>query len=351
MNLNLIWKMVRREFKVGPRNSFFLWAIIMPFALTLVLQVAFGTLFEPKPRLGIVDEGDSSVTAAALDIEGIDVTLLDDVDELKRLVENNDLDAGIVLASGFDEAVRAGERPKLEFYMGGESLASNRIIISVTTIDLIRSVEGGTPPVTVETVLFGDKGLPIAIRLIPLLVFYALVIAGIFVPASSLVGDKEKGTLTALLVTPVRIGEVLTAKWALGFIFASFMAALTLFLNRALGAHPLDVIVVVLIAAALNAMLGLLVGVVSRSSTTMFALIKGAGIFLFAPVIFYIFPEWPQWIARIFPLYWIIEPIWQVSIMGEQLEAVWFELSIAVAITAALVPAIVLASRRMDTQS
>jgi len=347
MSLKRVWRLLCKEFLLGPRKPFFLWAVIMPVALTLIFQVAFGSLFEPKPRLGIVDAGESEITAAARQMEGIELTLLDDVEELKTRVENNDLDAGLVLPSGFDEAVRAGERPKLEFYIGGESLASNRIIISVTAIDLIRSVEGGDAPVEVETVQFGEAGLPISVRLVPLIVFYALVMAGVFVPGSSLVEEKERGTLMAVLVTPVRVGEVLTAKWTLGFIFASFMASATLLLNRAFGPRPLDVLAVIAVAAALNAMIGLLVGVFSKSSTMLFTLIKGAGIFLFAPVIFYIFPDWPQWIAKVFPLYWIIEPIWQVSVMGEPLIEVWFELAVAVAITVLLVPAVVVLSRRM----
>ena len=62
----------------------------------------------------------------------------------------NDLDAGLVLPLGFDEAVQAGEQPELQFFVGGESLASNRLILAVTTLDAVRAVEGTTPPVDVE---------------------------------------------------------------------------------------------------------------------------------------------------------------------------------------------------------
>ncbi len=348
MSLERIAKILRKDFILGPRKPFFLFAVIVPVALTLIFQISFGSLFEPRPRLGIVDAGQSEITADVKRMQGIELTLLGDVEELKTRVEKNDFDAGLVLPSGFDEAVRRGQQPKLEFYIGGESLAANRIILSVTALDLIRGIEGAAAPVEVETVTFGEAGLPIAIRLVPLLVFYALVMAGVFVPGSSLVEEKEKGTLTALLVTPVQVNDVITAKWVLGFIFSAFMAAATLFLNRAFGPRPLDVIAVIAVAAALNAMIGLLVGIYSKTSTSLFALVKGMGIFLFAPVIFYLFPDWPQWIAKIFPLYWIIEPIWQVSVMSEPVSAVWFELTIALAITAALVPAAIALSRRME---
>ncbi len=348
MSMSRVWSLLRKDSLLGPRKPLFLWALAMPLGLTLIFQVAFGSLFEPKPRLGIVDGGHSEITAAVRQREGIQLTLLDGVEELKTRVERNDLDAGLVLPAGFDAAVRAGEQPRLEFYIGGESLASNRLILTVTIIDLIRELAGGAPPVEVATVEFGESGLPISIRLVPLIVFYALAMAGVWVPGSSLVEEKERGTITAVLVTPARVVEVLTAKWILGFSFTSFVAAATLLLNQAFGPRPLHVIVVIAVAAALNATIGLLVGVFAKTSTALFALVKGTGVFLFAPVVFYVFPEWPQWIARVFPLYWIIEPIWQVSVMGEPLSTVAFELAVAVAITVALVPGVAVLSRRLE---
>jgi ABC-2 type transport system permease protein len=350
MNLTLVWRMLRKDLALGPRSPFFLWAIIMPFALTLILQVAFGSLFDPEPRLGIVDRGDSQITAELTAMDGLSVTVLDDPGALREQVEANDLDAGIVLAAGFDDAVRAGEKPDLEFWVGGESLAANRIILSVTTIDLVRELEGDDAAVAVEVVSFGDEGLPIATRLIPVIVFFVLVMAGIFLPGSSLVEEKEQGTLSALLVSPVRTNEVLLAKWLMGVMLASVMAVVTLALNRAVAGNWFAVVLVVLVAAALATVIGLLVGVGAKDSAVMFGIVKGMGLFLFAPALFYIFPDWPQWIAVLFPLYWIIEPIWQVSVMGEALSSVALELSVALAITAGLAVLAAWLARRMQAQ-
>jgi len=265
-------------------------------------------------------------------------------------VEANDLDAGLVLPAGFDEAVRGGERPVLEFYIGGESYASNRAILTVTALDAIRALEGDAAPVTVELVSLGEEGLPITLRLVPIIIFYALVLSGVFVPGSSLVEEKERGTLSALLVSPVKVSEILVAKWSLGVLLTFTMAMLTLVLNSAIGGNPFDVVIVILVAAILTSMLGLLVGVVSKDSTMMFGLIKGVGVFLFAPVLWYLFPDWPQWIAKLFPLYWIIEPIWQVSILGGSIVDVAAELAIALGMAMALLPLIIMLARRMQAQ-
>jgi len=347
VSIRRVFMILLKDFSVGPRKPFFLWALILPFALTLLFQFAFGSLFEPKPRLGIVDQGDSVITTAVQNLEGFEVSILTEVEDLIGQVEEHDLDAGLVLSPGFDEAVQEGEKPALEFYISGESLASNRIIIAVTAIEMLRDLEGGEAPVEVETVHLGEPGLPISIRLVPVIVFYALAVAGMWVPSSSLVEEKERGTMTALLVTSVRVNEVLAAKWLLGFLFATFLAAVTLLLNQAFGPRPLEVMVVVIIAAALTSMIGLLIGIYSKTATMLFTLIKSLGIFLFVPVIFYLFPDWPQWIAKLFPLYWVIEPIWAVSIMGESLNQVWFEMLVAAAITLALVPLALLMKKRM----
>jgi ABC-2 type transport system permease protein len=347
VSIKRILRIVLKDFFVGPRKPFFIWALVMPFALTLLFQFAFGSLFEPKPRLAVVDLGNSTITTAVQKLEGFEVAVLSDPGNLIEKVEKHDFDAGLVLSAGFDDAVKAGEKPVLEFYISGESLASNRIIIAVTAIEMIRGLEGTEAPVEIETVYFGEPGLPISIRLVPIIVFYALVMAGIWVPSASLVEEKENGTLTAMLVTSARVNEVLAAKWFLGFIFAIFLASLTLLLNQAFGPRPFEVIVVVVLAAALTSMIGLLIGIYAKTATMLFTLIKSLGIFLFVPVIFYLFPDWPQWIAKLFPLYWIISPIWEVSVMGESLSLVWFEMLIALAITLALIPLLLLLKKQM----
>lgn len=127
-------------------------------------------------------------------------------------------------------------------------------------------------------------------------------------------------------MTPVRTSEVLLAKWLMGVLLGSAMAVVTLTLNRAVAGNWYAVVLVVIVAAALATVIGLLVGVAARDSAMMLGIVKGMGLFLFAPALFYIFPDWPQWIAMLFPLYWIIEPIWEVAVMGEALSSVALEL-------------------------
>lgn len=336
MSPGRILVLLGKDLRLGPRSPIFLWVLVLPLLITLVLQVAFGDLLDPSPRLGIVDRGDSAVTAAARQAEGIEVVLLEDAADLKARVEANDLDAGLVLEEGFDEALQTGGRPALELYVGGESLASTRLILAVTTLDLVRRVEGQAPPVEVEVIALGEETLPITVRLVPFIAMYALLVAGVFLPSFSLADEREKRTLSALAVTPVRLGEVVVAKGILGFLLAVAMAVVTLWINRALNARPLALTVVLVVAGLLLVELGLVYGTISKNVTGVFTLIKGTGFLLLAPTVFYIFPDWPQWIARLFPTYWVIDPVYQVTINRAGLGSVWVDLVIALGVAATL---------------
>lgn len=351
MNPKRAWQILRKDLELGPRSPIFLWTIAIPVVATILLQLVFGGLFESQPRLAIVDFGSSEITTGYQRMEGIDVTLLDSEEQLKAQVEENRYDAGLILPTGFDDDVREGQKPPLQFFISGESLASDRIILAVTTIDLVRAVEGTAPPVSVDLVELGKGGdLPISARLVPLVVIFALLIAGVFLPGTSLVEEKERKTLSAILVSPVRLSEVLVAKAVLGVILAVLMSVVTLALNGALGSSPFALLLSLLVAGVMCAEIGLLYGAGARDMKSLYALFKGLNIFLFAPVIFYLFPDWPRWLAMIFPTYWVIDPIFEVAVNGAGLADVWFELLIAVAICGVAGAAVLAVVRKMERQ-
>lgn len=343
------WTVMTKDLRMGPRSPLFLFAIILPVALTFLIGGVFGSLFAPSPRLGVVDMGTSSIAAEASALDGIDVTTVASVATLRTMVEENDLDAGLVLGEGFDAALASGQRPVLHFYVGGESLASNRIILEVTALDLVRGATGAEAPVDVEVLTLGDEeAISIAARMVPLLMIYAVSIAGAFVPAASMVEEKENGAIHSILVTPTTMREYLAGKGGLGVVLAMATGVVTLVLNQAFGTNPLLLLAILLTAAVMMAQLGLMAGMYSEDSNMLFALMKGGGILLFYPVVFYIWPNLPQWIAKIAPTYWFLEPVFEVGVRNGGLADVWVSMLIAVAWIAVFAFAVRAVSRRFE---
>jgi ABC-2 type transport system permease protein len=351
VNFNRSWYVFSREIKLSPRSPLVFFAIAMPLLITFLVSSVFGSLFDVSPKLAIVDLGDSEITAAAVQLDGVETTIVTDAATLRQRVEAHDFDAGIVLPAGFDAATGAGEQPNLEFYVSGESLASTRIILAVTTLDLVRDVEGSEPPVTVVVTPVGDQDfVPISDRLLPTMVIYAVMIAAIFLPAASLVDEREKRTLDAVLVTPTRMSDVLIGKGTFAVVLAVILGFVTLALNGALAGQPATMALILLVGSVMLMLMGLALGLWAKDITTMYTAIKGGGIIIFLPVIFTLFPGLPQWIPKLVPTYYFLQPIYDIAIHGHTLGDVVPELLIALAFSAALVPLVAWVARRSERQ-
>jgi ABC-2 type transport system permease protein len=336
---------LRKDLALGPRSPLFLFAVAMPLLITLLLQVVFGSLFERAPRLGIVDPSGSALTVAALELDGVRVSLVPDEATLRARVTAHDLDGGLVLAPDFDARLRTGARPPLGFVVAGESLASDRILLALATVDLVRGVEGRPLAVDVELVS-GGPAVPLQQRLVPFVVLFALFAAGVFVTSFGYAEERERRTLDAVLATPAATGDVLWAKGLLGGGLAAVMAAVTLALNGgSLAASP-ALIAALAVGSAMAALIGLIYGLVAPDTKALFALFKTLNLIVFAPAAFYVFPDWPRWIAMLLPTYWLIDPIVRVAQEGATWVEVGGSLAVGVALCVALAGVVAMLARR-----
>jgi len=85
---------------------------------------------------------------------------------------------------------------------------------------------------------------------------------------TSLVEEKERGTLEALLVTPARPLEIIGAKAAVGVLLAALMSALIVLLFRQPPQSPVVLLAGVGLAIGFATASGALVGIVARDMKT-----------------------------------------------------------------------------------
>lgn len=347
MNITRTLAILARDIRLSLRSPVFLGVSAIPFVITAVTW-----LNEPKlwgARVGIVDHGDSQITAALEKRDDILLSSADSADELRTLVENHDVDAGLVLPDGFDEKVRAGERPDLVFHLSAESFMTRRVVLAVTAVDLIRQVENRKAPVNVVVDTVGGRTpLPITRWQVLFATTFVLMTTGMFVPALMLVEERERGTLSATLVTPARVAEVLVSRALLGLVMTMAMSYLTLVLNLALPPKPSALLITIALAAVMSVEMGLIVGTLAKDAQSVCALASTLQIFIVTTMMFCVGPRWAQLSAKFIPTYWFIGPLYRIAVDGAELADVQKDLVVGFAIAVVMLVPLVLLGRRMQ---
>ena len=339
----LFWK----ELSAGSRGFIFIMAIVIPVVISLLLALLFGTFFSDRAKLGIVDEGSSQIPIRAAEMSALIVREYSSPSELRAAVARGAVDIGMVLPAGFDDQMAAREPTEVEGYIWGESGLDHRAILGTSILALFRETAGYEPPVEIVTTTLGEaQTLPWEDRLLPFIVLMAIMIGGMMIPATSLVQERQDRTLVALTTTPATLGDVLTAKGMVGVLVAATMAVVTLALNRALGSNAALLIGTLILGSTMAVIFGLLLGVMTKDINSLFGTIKAMGLILYAPALIAMFPAIPQWIARIFPTYYIIRPVIEITQLGAGLEEVLAELVVLVVLIAGLILVTAFAARR-----
>ena len=339
--------LLSKEFLHGSKSLVFLFAIVVPVVLSLVLSLVFGTLFAATPKMGITDEGGSRLTPLARELDSVIVKEYPSLRQLKAAVRAGGVDMGLLLPQGFDALVSQGQPTQVTLYIWGESLAKNRLILEATVANLLTDLAGQQMPLQIVTTTLGDpEEIAFSDRLLPLIVIMAIVFGGSMIPASSLVDEKQNRTLTALTITPTTLAEVLFSKGLLGVVVSFCTATLILTLNQAFGGRPALLLGVLALNGIAAAGFGLLLGTLTRDITSLFATVKALGLFLYAPAIIYLFPAIPEWVAKIFPTYYVIQPVIEITQQGGAWSDVAPEVGMLIALIVGLIGVVTVTTRR-----
>lgn len=351
MSIRRVAILLGKDFKYGSKGFVFIMAIVAPILISLVLNLVFGTFFSQTAKLGINDQGDSLLVNIVSASDSVQTRTYASADDLMRAVEAGAVDMGVSLPENFDEDALSGNSIVLPAYLWGESLAKNRGILLASINSAVRQLAGQEVPVHIETTTLGDaQSVPWSDRLLPLVLLYAVTMGGIMLPASLMVDEKQKHTLTALAITPTTLGDILAAKGLMGVILALVMSIVILLMNQAFGVQTGLLMIVLGLGAVLAALFGLVLGALVKEINTLFATIKGIGILLYAPVFVYMFPQIPQWIGKIFPTYYIVQPVVEISQQGGAWSDIVFEVSILAGLIVLMLVLTPLAARRLKQQ-
>ena len=361
-------------------KSFFLLGILTPLALAFVLNLVFGDLSEGELEvtMGVVDADGSAVsdqlagTLSGLDgTGGIQVTALDPGTDPEAALDEQALDAVVVIPAGFGAAVTSAQAPELTLVENPDRPVQASVVESIVdgvTTDIERTrllaaaggqlgVQPGAAPQAADVTFIqewpGGQALDTTSRLMAgMAIMFVFFTVGFGV--TTLLEEKENGTLARLLAAPIPRNAILGAKalvsYALGVLATMILFIAATVLMGAEWGSWLGVVALVLTACLTAvALMAIVAGLAKRAEGAgAVQSIIAVGLALLGGSWFPVSGEGVLgMLARVTPHFWFLEGIEDLA--GASSWTVVWPSVVALAIIAVVagIPATILLRRKL----
>jgi len=229
---------------------------------------AFYAVFNPILASSISARAQDPVSIPVQGIENVgqdfiqllgqfDITLEPYDGDLEAAVASGDQEAGLIIPAGFSSSIESEQPASLTLLMNqtaggpmGGSFSTERLNLAIKTyneqVAVARVQQRDFDPSLLTPINLDARDLAspeqlagrFAALMLPILVGVIVVQGGLFIAIDVTAGEKERGTLEALLVTPASDIEVLIGKLAAVFTLSGVPLVLT-FLGFWLGSNLL----------------------------------------------------------------------------------------------------------------
>jgi ABC-2 type transport system permease protein len=279
--------------------------------------------------------------------------------ELRTLIESNAARAGMIIPPGYGSDLAAGRSAQVAFIIdGSDPTLASTALAAATLVGQAQSTQlmverlnlrgqGGalSQPIQVRTQVWYNPGMVSAYYMIPALIGMILQFLTTMLTSTSIVRERERGTIEQLIVTPLRSWELVVGKLAPYVLIAFGDTLEILFIGVLVFNIPINGSLALLLALVALFLvttlgLGLLISTIANTQqeamlTTMFTILPS--IFLsgfFFPLA--AMPKVLQWISYAIPLRYFLIIVRGIVLKGVGAPVLWPEI-IALSLFAAVV--------------
>jgi ABC-2 type transport system permease protein len=260
--------------------------------------------------------------------EGLKVVLFETSEQLKSAVAGEletekEVQIGIDFPDDFLVKMLWREKAFVRVYVEAGVPKEIRRAAESMVREIAYHIAGDDLPITEpdeQTVILGEDRMgnqvPLRDKMKPMLAFFVLMFEA-FALASLISGEVQTKTVTAVLVTPARTGDVLAAKTILGTLLAFAQAVILLLAVNALGEGVLLLLFIVLLGALMVAGIGLITGAAGKDfmGTLLYGMIFM--VLLAIPAFAPLFPGMASPWVKVLPSYGIVEGMVGTAIYGK----------------------------------
>lgn len=311
--------------------------LLMPLILLILFGFAISTEVNNIKIVAVVDK--PTQTTAGL---------------LQQLAANEYLTfAGVVSHNEVDNLLKTGKTDAAVYLNDDKGELKTQIVVDASNPNLAQ-----TYSVYIRGALYGNMNGPVltqtlynpqlksSYNFVPGVMGMIFILVCAIMTSVSIVREKQSGTMSLLIVSPVRPRTIIFGKLVPYFILSCILLAIMLTMSYTVLGLPfssnfLNVILLTVIYIVLALSIGLLVSTIVDTQVT--ALLVSAVIFmlpviLLSGMVFPVdnMPEPLQWLSCVIPARWYISAMRKLMVQGLELRYVMTELGILAGMTAAI---------------
>ena len=236
-NLHIVWTIASKDIVDSLRNKLVM-SLILGMGFMLLMPKVMGLMLVPRetPVLAY-DPGESRLTTELENSDRYRVQRVRSLTELEQVIGSTGfglgVEFGLVVPDDFDQVLEAGGQPELDGYVAW----ANRMKASRLKTEFEGRIENLVgQPVRIrveENIVYppSDSGLWLLLATItPVIV---ILMMGIQLVPALLFEEKQTKTMSALLVSPASIGQVVVGKALAGLFYVIVAASVVFAVNWA----------------------------------------------------------------------------------------------------------------------
>lgn len=319
MNTAMLTALLGKDLKLYFANRYFALITVLGLVAYTAIYFLLPTTVDEVLELGLYMAQMPPALEAMLTQEDVAFYRAASEDALRQAVLEGEIPAGYAFPDTALAQLRTGQKIPVTLYLSPELPPEFKTIYEMLLHEFAFTLSGQTLTIeTTEIVLGPDMaGQQIAPRqrMLPLLTVFILMVECLGL-ASLISAEIESGTLRAVLVTPLTLGGLFTAKGIFGTGFAFAQATLLMLFTGGLHTQPVLILTTLLLGAALVTGAGFLIASLGKDLMSVMGWGALAILLLALPSFSVLIPGLAtQWV-KLIPSYYLVDTVYRVSNYG-----------------------------------
>ena len=320
----IIGTIVRKDFMSFVRDRFYFTVSILGLVIYVVIFWVLPDTVDESITIGATGAGIERLLdqAAGADSQGLQVVAFDSRENLVTAVEEGDQDVALGLAfpDDFFTEVAAGRATTVSVIATAEVPDELRTAMDSFVREAAFAISGSPLPVQFREEILGvDRlGDQVSLRekMRPLLAFLVLLMEMLAL-AGIIASEIQSRTVTAVITTPARLADFLTAKIIFGTLLAFIQTVILLAAIRSLGDEPFLVLTTMLLGALMVTGFALIAGTFGRDFISVLFWSMLFMIPMMIPAFGLLFPGSASFWIRAIPSYGVVETLTGATVYGD----------------------------------